>query len=105
MVTVIMAMSEQDKRPYGKSAPWPEGTNLNDAEGILAFQEKLAQLILTGEISDRKGGALNNLLAIRLRYYLDAHRVKQLEDQVKQIIALLPPEIKAKVEADVKNET
>jgi hypothetical protein len=89
-----------------ENTPWPETIDLNlaDAEQILAYQAKLIVLVHTGAIPARRAGSLNNALAIRLRYFLDAKRVAQLEKQVQQIIALLPPEIKAKVEADLKNE-
>jgi CRISPR/Cas system CSM-associated protein Csm2 small subunit len=86
------------------AADWPEGIDLElaDAETILRFQAKLAYLILTGAISDRKGGALNNLCAIRLRYFLDAKRMKELETKVDDIVKLLPSEIRKQLEAEGK---
>jgi hypothetical protein len=84
---------------------WPSDVNLNDPDSILAYQAKLIELVHKGEMPDRRAGALNNAVAIRLRYFLDAKRVAELERQVKQIIDLLPPEIKLKVQEDMKNET
>jgi hypothetical protein len=83
---------------------WPKeiDLNLSDPETILAFQAKLAYLILTGAISDRKGGALNNLLAIRLRYFLDAKRMKELESKVGEIVKLLPEDMRKQLEGEAK---
>jgi hypothetical protein len=106
-------MSETEPKPGGQPGnvnriaklPWPENVNLNDPDSILAYQAKLIELMHTGWLSGRQAGALNNAIAIRLRYFLDAQKVKQLEKQVAEIMKLLPPEIKAKLEVDLKNET
>lgn len=104
-----MGEEKEGKRTAnGQYAPdqtaWPEeiDLNLSDAETILRFQAKLAYLILTGAISSRKCGALNNLCAIRLRYFLDAKRMKELENKVTEIVNILPEDLRKQIEGDSK---
>jgi hypothetical protein len=78
---------------------------LETPDGCLTLLNEVIKAGWEGRIAARTMGGINNAVRMKLDYWASAKRIKELEDQVAQIVQLLPPEIKLKVEADMKNET
>jgi hypothetical protein len=108
-------LSQEKRKPGGqlgnanaakKPDVWlPENLDyLNSAEDCLAFQKRVIHELHTGKLGARQAGAINHALETLLKFYLDSKKLKQQETQLARIMGLLPAEIKAKVEADMRNE-